>query len=171
MAKQSWYLGKTKGPRPERIYLRDFSWDCDWYWGGGYIGNKNFHTHFDGCFLNRPDSRGHSLGPFYDPWTKAPEHVKDPQVISNGASVWESLDFFLDDAQYDKDQWWRIKDLFKQFYAMRAAAEVFHLGGHCSSKGRTEKETNPFMEAVLNKHIETVIIPAIRKALDKEEEK
>jgi len=28
-------------------YLYDFSWDCDWYWGGGYVGNKHFHHHFD----------------------------------------------------------------------------------------------------------------------------
>jgi len=29
-------------------YLYDFSWDCDWYWGGGYVGNKHLHHHFNG---------------------------------------------------------------------------------------------------------------------------
>jgi len=29
-------------------YLYDFSWDCGWYWGGGYVGNKNLHHHFNG---------------------------------------------------------------------------------------------------------------------------
>lgn len=167
MAKKSWYLGTTKGSHPERIYLRDFSWDCKWYWGGGYIGNRNLHCHFDGCFLNTPDSRSHPLGSFYDPWTKPPEYVKEFSVIRNGASVWEDLDFFLDNAQYDADQWWRIKDLFKQFYAMRKAAEAFHSGGHCTSKDRTEGEINPFMEAAINKHIEKVIIPAIHQAMEK----
>jgi len=29
----------------ERIYLEKHSWDCGWYWGFGYIGNNNLHTH------------------------------------------------------------------------------------------------------------------------------
>lgn len=168
MAKK-WYLGRLKD-NSGGIYLEDFAWECGWYWAGGYIGNRNMHTHFDGCFLDRPDSRGHSLGNFYDPWTKPPEYVKTFSVITNGASVWEDLGFFLDDAQYSKEQWWRIKDLFKQFYAMKAAAEAFRYGGHCTSQERSKEEINPWMAAAINKHIETVIIPEIRKALNKEGE-
>ena len=33
-----WILG-------EDIYLEKHNWDCGWYWGFGYIGNKNLHTH------------------------------------------------------------------------------------------------------------------------------
>ena len=29
----------------ERIFIEKHSWDCNWYWGFGYIGNKRFHTH------------------------------------------------------------------------------------------------------------------------------
>lgn len=32
----------------EPIYLSAPSWDCGWYWGFGYIGNKNCHYHVDG---------------------------------------------------------------------------------------------------------------------------
>ena len=32
----------------ETIYLTPPSWDCDWYWGFGYLGNKNCHYHIDG---------------------------------------------------------------------------------------------------------------------------
>jgi len=35
-----------------KLYLTKHSWDCGWYWGFGYIGNANLHTHFDGTFLN-----------------------------------------------------------------------------------------------------------------------
>jgi len=166
-----WYLGKIKDARdPQKIYLYDFSWDCRWYWGGGYIGNNKFHAHFDGAFLGRPDSRGHCLGNFYDLWTKIPDYLEESKVIRlrNGTSVWEPLSVFLDDAQYDEAEWWRIKDLFTQFYAMRKAAEVFHSGGHCSSIGRTNGEIDKDMEATLNKHIETVIIPEIHKVLNRE---
>jgi len=38
-------LGKVDN---EKIYLSAPSWNCDWYWGFGYIGNKNCHYHIDG---------------------------------------------------------------------------------------------------------------------------
>jgi len=174
-----WYLGHFKGtpdqPR-NRVYLYDFSWDCGWYWGGGYIGNNDFHTHFNGAFLDRPDTRGHCLNAkfiFLNPWTPPPSYLT-PEIVSekvlrirNGASIWEPLSFFLDDAQYDENQWWRIKDLFKQFYALRDAAEVFRYGGHCSSTGRNPLELVPSHADLLNSHIRDVIIPEVRKALDK----
>lgn len=30
------------------IYLSPPSWDCGWYWGFGYLGNKNCHYHLSG---------------------------------------------------------------------------------------------------------------------------
>lgn len=49
------YLGKTREDfnllSSEEIFLSKHSWDCNWYWGFGYIGNKNLHTHFDSTFL------------------------------------------------------------------------------------------------------------------------
>jgi hypothetical protein len=58
--------------------------------------------------------------------------------------------------------------LFKQFYVLKAAAEVFQHGGHCTSDGRNPAEINLEMAKALNKHIEGVIILEIRKALDKD---
>ncbi len=170
MKKKKWYLGKLKGTA-EPVYLEDFRWECDWYWGGGYIGNKQFHAHFDGAFLDTVDSRGHPLNSrytFLDPWQPIPHHLTKENVlrISNGASVWEHLSFFLDDPQYGPNQWWRLKDLFTQFYRLKAAAEVFLHGGHCSLTGRHEAEINKDMADRLNTHIETVIIAEIRKALN-----
>lgn len=40
--KEKTLLGKTDGGY---IYLTAPSWDCGWYWGFGYIGNKHLHTH------------------------------------------------------------------------------------------------------------------------------
>ena len=161
------YLGTLKGAHPEPIYLNGFEWSCGWYWGGGYIGNRNMHCHFNGCFLECPDSRGHSLGNFYDPWTKLPDYLKeeDVQRISNGAAVWEDLDFFLNNAQYNTGQWWRIKDLYKQFYIYHNAAEAFQYGGHCSTSGRTKQEINMRKAKSIDDHIEFVIIPEIIEAL------
>ena len=38
------YLGKLDG---EKVWLAPPSWDRDWYWGYGYIQNKNLHTRFN----------------------------------------------------------------------------------------------------------------------------
>lgn len=146
-------LGRTKGNHSEPVYLEGFSWDCNWYWGGGYLGNRNFHTHFDSCFLDTLDYRGHSLGNF------------TPQNMSNGCSIWENLSFFLDDASYTESEWWRIKDLYKQFYTLKKAAEVFQYGGHCTSANHNPTEINQTMANQINDHIENVIIPEIMKAL------
>jgi hypothetical protein len=53
------YLGTVRDDFPEiggeAIYLSKHSWDCTWYWGMGYIGNKDLHTHFETMFLkNKP---------------------------------------------------------------------------------------------------------------------
>lgn len=159
------YLGTTKGPYPERVYLEGFQWDCGWYWGGGYISTHSMHTHFDGCFLDVVDVRGHSLGNFVSPWYKGhfPESAK---VVNNGCAVWVDLDFFLDDAQFTARQWWRIKDLYKQFYIFRDAAEAFQYGGHCTSDARSAGEIDKDKAGLLNDHIEQVIIPEIVKALN-----
>jgi len=49
------FLGKTKetfnGLSNEQIFITKHSWDCGWYFGFGYIGNKDLHTHFDLVFL------------------------------------------------------------------------------------------------------------------------
>lgn len=165
MTQNKVYLGKTKSEfgRSEPIYLFDFSWDCGWYWGGGYIGNKNMHCHFDGCFLNTPDIRGHSLGSFITPWSEKPKYCDNPVVLTNGCSIWEPLSTFLDNPKFDEKTWWRVKDLFKQFYRLRDAAEVFRHGGNCTPNGRTENEVNVEMAKSINLHIQNVVIPEIRK--------
>lgn len=160
-------LGYTKkqysGTR-EPVYLEGFSWDCGWYWGGGYIGNRNFHAHFDGAFLNTPDIRGHVLGNFITPWSNKPQ--SDYVVLSNGAAVWENINVFLDNVpKHISYNWWRIKDLYKQFYSLKSAAETFRHGGHCTSAGRNEEEINKEMEDKINAHIGNVIIPEICKVL------
>jgi hypothetical protein len=155
------YTKKEAYSTREPVYLNGFNWDCGWYWGGGYIGNSRFHAHFNGAFLETPDIRGHSLGNFTTPWNKNDNSI----VIHNGASVWEDLGFFLDEPTYTPKEWWRIKDLYKQFYALKEAANVFHSGGHCTSDQRNPAEINKDMEDKINLHIQDVIIPEICKAL------
>ncbi len=158
------FLGYIKGTK-QPVYLRGFEWDCGWYYGGGYIGNNSFHAHFDGAFLDVVDRRGHSLGNFCTPWDDDKLKTGYYKAVNNGASIWENLDFFLDDAQYTAKEWWVIKDYYKQFYTIRDCAEVYQYGGHCMSGNRNPKEINKGMADKLNGHLQNVIIPCICKAL------
>ena len=57
-----------------------------------------------------------------------------------------------------QDQWWIIRDLFRQAYALKAAAEVYQYGGHQTSKpGMTDCIKNLEMAALINKDLETVL--------------
>lgn len=43
-------IGKNQENEP--IYFYRPSWDCNWYWGFGYIGNDNLHTHLNSLGKN-----------------------------------------------------------------------------------------------------------------------
>ena len=133
------YLGKDKETK-ERVYLTGFSWDCGWYYGGGYLSTISSHTHFDSVFINAK--------------------TKD-----NITTIWKDLSELLDDSQFDSNEWWRIKDLYKQFYSLKDTAEVFKCGGACTSENRNPEELNKDMAYKINLHIQDVIIPEIIKAL------
>ena len=67
--------------------------------------------------------------------------------------------------EHIEKNWWRIKDLYKQFYILKDSAEVFLYGGHCVSEGRNQLEIDKKMRDKINLHIEKVIIPEIIKVL------
>ena len=54
MTKEKVALGKVKKDYKDStiankyLYIDKHSWDCGWYWGFGYLGNKNCHYHVDG---------------------------------------------------------------------------------------------------------------------------
>ena len=109
----------------ELLYLTKHSWDCDWYWGMGYIGNKDLHCHFDNQFLRNPE-----------------------YAISN---IFESTNIKQSD-------WWIILDLFKQAYALQAAAEIYIHGGHMTSKKNvTDIVHSDEMAASINKDLSKVL--------------
>lgn len=39
------YLGENH--QGEKIYMTRPSWDCNWYWGFGYIGHRYLHIHLN----------------------------------------------------------------------------------------------------------------------------
>jgi hypothetical protein len=115
------YLGIYEG---ERVYLPKHSWDCGWYWGFGYVGNRDCHFHFE---------------TFFEESSYASEVFTDPN--------------------FTDQNWWYVRDLFIQAYALKKVAEVYSYGGHQASKAgltdilRSEdkaKQANDDLELVLN---------------------
>ena len=99
-------LGKVDG---KTIYLSPPSWDCDWYWGFGYLGNEYCHYHVDGltkrewydydkkCFQSENLNMFHGFKKHFDCGTF---------IITADADIWTFC------------------ELFESFYILRETAEV-----------------------------------------------
>jgi hypothetical protein len=108
----------------EKIYLSKHSWDCGWYWGFGYVGNKDLHTHFDSAFLTSETD----------------------------------IKKIFEETKITQSEWWLLRDLFIQAYALKNCAEVYRYGGHQTSKtGITDIIKNDELAKQLNKDLETVL--------------
>ena len=130
----------------ETIYLTPPSWDCDWYWGFGYLGNKNCHYHIDG--LNKIETYNSEKKVFeyefvnlYDGLKK---HFGDSFIVKE-----------------DKDIW-MLAELFKTFYTLKETAEVLGRGG-------SHYGYNPCSLIIKNdievKRINEIVLPAIFKEI------
>ena len=114
----------------ENIYLTKHNWDCGWYWGFGYIGNARCHSHFDSLLSIKDGCGG----------------------IKHLAS-----ELFQSTKITDKE-WWVIRDLFIQAYALRGAAEVYRYGGHQTTlKGVTNIIQSHDMAKFINADLEKVL--------------
>ena len=121
-------------------WLEKANWDCDWYWGGGYVEtytNNEYpeysrdiesHQHFDGLFFNKRN---------------------------NGFDLFNE---FFAETPLTKNEIWELCELMKSFYIAREYSDMLYCGGaHYTS--------NPAKEIIKNeeeyKRINEIVIPAI----------
>lgn len=132
-------IGRRDG---ENIYLSPPKWDCGWYWGFGYLGNKNCHYHVDG--LKKVET-----------WNE------DKKVLTHMfLNLYEGFRYHFGDSfivKRDKDIW-TLAELFETFYKLKETAEILGRGGaHMSA--------NPCKDVIINadetKRINEVVLPAI----------
>ena len=109
----------------ENCYLTKHSFDCNWYWGFGYIGNNNCHMHFDGTLLTQETD----------------------------------VNKIFSDTKISQNEWWVIRDLFIQAYALKSCAEVYRHGGHQTSKKNVT-------DVIQSKELETRINIDLEKVLN-----
>lgn len=145
--KQSGIFGKKKyllGQDAEGVdyWLRSPSWDCDWYWGFGYVSTKDSHQHIDSSFMGEQYDYDFSI-----------KGYKKGKYIHN---LYDCPTF--DKTTFDENTGWILSELFKEFYLLKDMAELYHKGG----AGLT---TSPLHDLLKNpeqeKHINKILIPAI----------
>ena len=142
-------LGQVNG---ENIYLTSPSWDCDWYWGFGYLGNKNCHYHIDGLKTIETYNFGKKCFEY--------EFV----------NLYDGLKRHFDEGTFivtkDKDIW-KLAELFASFYLLRKTAEMYHLGGaHYTSNPCKDLIKNDIEYQRINNEVLPVIFDEIYKILE-----
>lgn len=123
-------LGTNKESK-ERIYLDKPSFDCSWYWGFGYLGNKDCHYHLEG--YQKTDRLL---------YTKEQEIVVLTQ--SRNISIYDALlaDYNLNPT-IEKNLW-VFCELALSIYTLKDCAELFNRGG-------SHMTTNPDQELLKSK--------------------
>lgn len=130
-----------------KAYYQESTFDCDWYWGIGYIetftNNKNpelsrdieCHTHWDYLFDEKAKERIYHTDAF-----KA---------------------IFPENPFTDKEQW-KILELMKALYTARKYSDMLHRGGSCIAE-------NPCKDLIKNNkeytRINEKVIPALLEKL------
>ena len=125
----------------EPIYLSPPSWDCGWYWGFGYLGNRNCHYHVDG--LTKHKTYNFEKKCFEYEFT----NLYDAFIKHFGNTL-----------KVRKSDLWTLVELFQTFYDLKKTAEILGRGGsNCT--------TNPAKEIIINNdevtRINNIVLPQI----------
>ena len=123
------------------IFLSPPSWDCGWYWGWGYLENKDCYYHVEG--LKKIQTYNHKKEvqeyEFCDLKTGFDKHFGDSFIIK-------------------ETQRWEFAELFQSFYYLKNIAEVYNRGG-------SHLTINPCSELIKNinevKRINEILLPKI----------
>lgn len=126
-------LGSVHG---RGILFRRPSFVCNWYWGFGYLGNRDCHYHLDSLYTFDWQNKDMQNKNLYD---QLKLHFGDTLTITD-----------------DRDLW-KFCEIVRTIYTLRKTAELYHLGG-------SHFTTNPDAELLKNpeewKRINEVLIPA-----------
>lgn len=137
--KKNYLIGKGKDDK--NVYLVAPSWDCDWYWGFGYLETYtrrygqldiDMHTHFS------------SLGEQKNYFDGFKEYFKETPLNDN--------------------EIWTLCDYMKTFYTLKETAEIFKHG----YSWYTEKaKIDDLQRTDLENEINQKMLPQLFEKIDK----
>ena len=129
----------------EKVWLETPSWDCDWYWGFGYLHTKSSHTHVSGL-TGRHE--------YYD--TEKQCFRLSSEYIHN---IYDSPE--LVETTFTEKEGWKLSELFKEFYLLKAMAEYTHRNPASCHLTTSPVTQDPEKMAQWHKEINEVMIPLI----------
>ena len=131
------FLGRRKSDNAA-IYLTKPSWDCNWYWGFGYLGNSREHYHLSSYANGRNINMRDALLEDYD---------LNPRI---------------------EKQLWVFCELVETAYALKKTAEVLGRGGsHYTTNPLSDIIKNPDEVKRINEIVLPSIFNAIAELFEK----
>ena len=127
-------------------WLHEPTWDCDWYWGLGYI--KTYTT--TNSPMKSKDIESH-------------EHF-DYMFMYKNNNIIEEMKLFFDDIVLSESELYLFAELMNSMYICRKFADMTNNGG-------TNYTKNPCKEILENKkmstHVNKIMLPALFKEIEK----
>jgi hypothetical protein len=105
--KDVYLLGKDKDGI--KYWLEAASWDCDWYWGFGYI--ETYRQNWAPSKARDIDSHSHA-----------------DKFMSKYFTEWNGSQPILAERTFSESEGWELSELFEQFYTLKKTAEYFGRG-------------------------------------------
>jgi len=141
--KDIYLLGKGDGIN---YWIESPSWDCDRYWGFGYIetytNNKNPKLSKD-----------------------IASHSHADNFMSEYFTEWNGSKPILEDCTFDEEEGWELSELFKQFYHLKEQAEFWDRGKMNCADTKIKNWENKELADKINKEIIPIITTRILEIL------
>lgn len=144
--KNIYLLGENKDGI--KYWLEEATWDCNWYWGFGYIktytNNKNpeisrdiaSHQHFDSLFLNK--------------------------------NIFDSFKNFFKETTLNDNEIWELLGYMEEFYKMKEYSNLLYSGNHITSQAKNIKEgKNEIENKKEYERINKILMPELFKKIYK----
>ena len=143
------------------VWLQEPSWDCEWYWGFGYIErytNKmhpelardiDSHTHWDSGIVGEHE--------YYDTESQTWKKTEYNHHLNDNTT--------LKATTLTDNESWKLAELMKTYYSLRESASVFGKGG--SNVSSSEIEQDIVKRVKWATEINEVILPKLFKEIDK----
>lgn len=144
--KNMYLLGKDADGT--KYYLKEASWDCDWYWGFG-------------CVVSYGKKRGMVDLLSHNHWDSSVVGEKRNKDGSYCHNPFESS--FFSETTFTKKEGWKLGELLKQYYSLRDAADLFVTG----SAGITSLDKKICENHEMAKIINEKMMPDIFKSIYK----
>lgn len=110
-------------------WLEEAKWDCDWYWGFGYI--ETYTRNKEPSRAKDIESHQHA-DDFYPKW-------------------WQGDEPILTAITFTEKEGWELAELLKQFYILKESAEYFGRGKAYMADTKIEPYKKPELVEEINK--------------------